>query len=129
MQRNNNSLLNNRVDQRYNSHNSYIKTDNMDKPKSILTNRKNDSSRDHFISDLRHGYSTTFLDGFSYKDEEEELERVNILRSFTTVLHPTIYLLYSSSTPISQYYIVDITSSFLKLYELYLLCILFSTIL
>lgn len=98
MRSNQSSILNNSLDQRYNnSHNSYLKTE-MDKPKSILTNRKTDSSRgnlliayylfiyfllitffislDHLISDLRHGYSTTFLDGFSYNDREEEVERV-----------------------------------------------------
>lgn len=77
----NHSVFNSRLDQRYNSHNSYINSD-MDKPKSILTNRKSDSSRDHLISDLRHGYSTTFLDGFSYKDEEEEIERVRLILKF-----------------------------------------------
>lgn len=35
---------------------------------------------DHLISDLRHGCSTTFLDGFSYKDNEDELERERLKR-------------------------------------------------
>ncbi|KAL3289211.1 hypothetical protein HHI36_003645 [Cryptolaemus montrouzieri] len=47
----------------------------MDKPKGILTNRKSGSPRDRFLSNLKHTYTPSFMDGFSYSDRTEELER------------------------------------------------------
>ncbi|KAK9891197.1 hypothetical protein WA026_013511 [Henosepilachna vigintioctopunctata] len=49
--------------------------DTMDKPKGILTNRKTGSPRDRYLSNLKHSYTPSFMDGFSYSDRTEELER------------------------------------------------------
>ncbi|XP_044746346.1 centrosome and spindle pole associated protein 1 isoform X4 [Coccinella septempunctata] len=47
----------------------------MDKPKGILTNRKTGSPRDRYMSNLKHTYTPSFMDGFSYTDRTEDLER------------------------------------------------------
>lgn len=54
----------------------------MDKPKSILSNRRTGSPRDRFSSDLgQSSYTpTTFMDGFSYSDRSDNLERERLKR-------------------------------------------------
>ncbi|XP_050296245.1 uncharacterized protein LOC126736080 isoform X1 [Anthonomus grandis grandis] len=54
----------------------------MDKPKSILSNRRTGSARDRYNSDLgQTSYaSTTFMDGFSYSDRSDDLERERLKR-------------------------------------------------
>lgn len=54
----------------------------MDKPKSILSNRRTGSPRDRFSSDLgQSSYTpTTFMDGFSYSDRGDNLERERLKR-------------------------------------------------
>lgn len=47
---------------------------NMDKPKGILTNRRTGSPRDRYAGDL--GTHSAYLDGFSYSDRSDDLERV-----------------------------------------------------
>ncbi|KYB26386.1 trichohyalin isoform X1 [Tribolium castaneum] len=68
-----------RADQRLTSQNALLKPE-MDKPKSILSNRRTGSPRERLLSDLKHSYSPSFLDGFSYQDRAEELERERIKR-------------------------------------------------
>ncbi|XP_066143687.1 uncharacterized protein [Euwallacea fornicatus] len=55
----------------------------MDKPKGILTNRRTGSPRDRYVADLgtHTTYnSTPYLDGFSYADRSDELERERLKR-------------------------------------------------
>ncbi|XP_023013914.2 uncharacterized protein isoform X2 [Leptinotarsa decemlineata] len=76
MQNNRNKLF--RVDQRLTSaQNALLKTE-MDKPKSILSNRRTGSPRERLRTDL---YPNSFMDGFSYQESrEEELERERLKR-------------------------------------------------
>uniref|UniRef100_A0AAR5QFL3 Uncharacterized protein n=1 Tax=Dendroctonus ponderosae TaxID=77166 RepID=A0AAR5QFL3_DENPD len=55
----------------------------MDKPKSILSNRRTGSPRDRYPSEggLSSSYTpATYLDGFSYSDRSEDLERERLKR-------------------------------------------------
>ncbi|KAF7270292.1 hypothetical protein GWI33_016755 [Rhynchophorus ferrugineus] len=65
------------VDQRLTTEQNDILLRAMDKPKSILSNRRTGSPRD-----LSHSsyMSTAFMDGFSYSDRGEELERERLKR-------------------------------------------------
>ncbi|CAG9859453.1 unnamed protein product, partial [Phyllotreta striolata] len=67
-----------RVDQRLTSaQNALLKCD-MEKPKSILSNRKSGSPRERLLSDL---YSSSFTDGFVYRESRsDELERERLKR-------------------------------------------------
>ncbi|CAH1116631.1 unnamed protein product [Phaedon cochleariae] len=62
-----------RVDQRLTSAQNALLNPEMDKPKSILSNRKTGSPRGRQVPDL---YAPTFMDGFSYQESHAEvLER------------------------------------------------------
>ncbi|XP_049822811.1 putative autophagy-related protein 11 isoform X3 [Aethina tumida] len=78
---NNRNLASYRVDQRLTSaQNALLKTD-MDKPKGILSNRRTGSPRERLLSDLKHSYTPSFMDGFSYQaTRSEELERERLKR-------------------------------------------------
>ncbi|XP_060536319.1 trichohyalin-like isoform X4 [Cylas formicarius] len=53
----------------------------MDKPKSILSNRRTGSPRARYVQDLYPtSYTPTFMDGFSYSDPTEEVERERFKR-------------------------------------------------
>ncbi|KRT84156.1 hypothetical protein AMK59_659 [Oryctes borbonicus] len=63
-----------RIDQRLTSvQNSLL---DMDKPRSILSNRRTDTAKDHFLSDYNQGYMPSCLDGFSYHDKYDEIQKV-----------------------------------------------------
>jgi hypothetical protein len=66
-----------RADQRLTSAQNALLTSQMDKPKSILSNRRTGSPRERLLADLKHSYTPSFLDGFNYQDRTEELERVD----------------------------------------------------
>ncbi|XP_076266983.1 uncharacterized protein LOC143200446 isoform X3 [Rhynchophorus ferrugineus] len=70
------------VDQRLTTEQNDILLRAMDKPKSILSNRRTGSPRDGYVPDLSHSsyMSTAFMDGFSYSDRGEELERERLKR-------------------------------------------------
>ncbi|XP_068894989.1 inner centromere protein-like isoform X2 [Tenebrio molitor] len=69
-----------RADQRLTSAQNALLTSQMDKPKSILSNRRTGSPRERLLADLKHSYTPSFLDGFNYQDRTEELERERIKR-------------------------------------------------
>ncbi|XP_017781895.1 PREDICTED: trichohyalin isoform X2 [Nicrophorus vespilloides] len=55
----------------------------MDKqpPRGILTNRRTESPRERLLSDLKHSYvPNSLMDGFSYSDRSEDIERERIKR-------------------------------------------------
>jgi hypothetical protein len=69
-----------RADQRLTSAQNALLTSQMDKPKSILSNRRTGSPRERLLADLKHSYTPSFLDGFNYQDRTEELERERVKR-------------------------------------------------
>ncbi|KAG5879520.1 hypothetical protein JTB14_029887, partial [Gonioctena quinquepunctata] len=74
--RNNRTPTHFRVDQRLTSAQNALLNSEMDKPKSILSNRRTGSPRERLMNDL---YPTSFMDGFSYQEsrsEEHERERL-----------------------------------------------------
>ncbi|KAJ8934131.1 hypothetical protein NQ314_013590 [Rhamnusium bicolor] len=76
LMQNNRNLASFRVDQRLTSAQNALLKQEMDKPKSILSNRRTGSPRERLLSDL---YTPTFMDGFSYqasRTEEQERERL-----------------------------------------------------
>ncbi|XP_063905326.1 trichohyalin isoform X2 [Zophobas morio] len=77
---NNRNLSPYRADQRLASAQNALLRPEMDKPKSILSNRRTGSPRERLLSDLKHSYTPSFMDGFSYQDRAEELERERIKR-------------------------------------------------
>ncbi|XP_030745576.1 uncharacterized protein LOC115874533 isoform X2 [Sitophilus oryzae] len=70
------------VDQRLTTEQNDLVVKAMDKPKSILSNRRTGSPRDGYNSDLSHSAYVpgSFMDGFSYSDRAEELERERMKR-------------------------------------------------
>ncbi|XP_050498369.1 uncharacterized protein LOC114337039 isoform X7 [Diabrotica virgifera virgifera] len=76
--KNNRTLAPFRVDQRLTSAQNALLKSEMDKPKSILSNRKTGSPRERLMSDL---YSSSFTDGFVYRESRsDELERERLKR-------------------------------------------------
>ncbi|CAH1114550.1 unnamed protein product [Psylliodes chrysocephalus] len=76
--KNNRNLAPFRVDQRLTSAQNALLKSEMDKPKSILSNRKTGSPRERLMSDL---YSSSFTDGFGYRESRaDELERERMKR-------------------------------------------------
>ncbi|XP_072378359.1 uncharacterized protein [Diabrotica undecimpunctata] len=76
--KNNRTLAPFRVDQRLTSAQNALLKSEMDKPKSILSNRKTGSPRERLMSDL---YSSSFTDGFGYRESRsDELERERLKR-------------------------------------------------
>ncbi|XP_056648112.1 trichohyalin isoform X1 [Diorhabda sublineata] len=67
-----------RVDQRLTSAQNALLKSEMDKPRSILSNKKTGSPRERLMSDL---YSSSFTDGFVYRESRaDELERERLKR-------------------------------------------------
>ncbi|XP_071054427.1 uncharacterized protein [Onthophagus taurus] len=70
-----------RIDQRLTSdQNLELQAANMDKPRSILSNRRTQTPTDHLLSDYNHGYGTSCLDGFSYHDRIDVAQRERLKR-------------------------------------------------
>ncbi|XP_018561742.1 trichohyalin-like [Anoplophora glabripennis] len=73
---NNRNLASYRIDQRLTTAQNALLNQDMEKPKSILSNRRTGSPRERLMSDL---YTPTFMDSFSYqasKSEEHEREKL-----------------------------------------------------
>ncbi|GJQ79137.1 hypothetical protein Trydic_g5390 [Trypoxylus dichotomus] len=68
-----------RIDQRLTTVQNSLLPD-MDKPRSILSNRRTETRKDHFLSDYNQGYVPSCLDGFSYHDKFDEIQKERLKR-------------------------------------------------